>query len=740
MGSTLIKFLMGSGISGSILMLAVILLRFPLKRSAKSATLVLWGLVALRLIIPFSIQTESSIVPNRTDVARGFESAFVINAPAAEESTRQFGQAASDVPYDVGETAQTGETAPQNVRRTEKALTVSDILALIWACGALAIAGHTFVSYLKLRRNVSASIEIEKNVFICDYISTSFAMGIFRPKIYIPSSLNEENIQYVIAHEKEHIRHKDIPIKLIGHTLLTVYWFNPLAWVSYILFCRDIEFACDERTVKNYEKSEKAGYAQTLLDCKLHRGAAMTYPVAFGDTAIKERVKKVLNYKKPAVWITVICLILCAALTAFVLTEAKDDRTGKYVTEGYSAEEIRYEMNSMNPDLNSEQSEESLKENAGKMVSLFSKIAGGDTNEAKAYAALLQEITGHSFYDLDENPSLVFAYAEECAEYADAVASDGKSAIGLRGISYDAAGKRIVIEQYGFDRFDLLNMPQSSKVLTSPDGALLTDGDDGLGKYRVEIMAVCRMNGIISKQFAEKHAENTTYEVPGSDGKIKMRYALIDGKLLNLYFGCDDPMYVEGLPVIGPDTSKIAEFSTNKWSQVTPFAFKVSEYGPEDDGVRGLEYNPKENELIVEQFGLNRFCVRNLREDARVNAPELGKYRIEFVLTKAVINNASVSRGISEKFAAGYESGKVYELPGSDGKIKFSYYTMSGESEVYIYLGSDEPLYAVGTQFDEEKGGEPAMFGNDPTKDQHFALTFDEQHLDYGFNEGVDAE
>ena len=125
MGSTLIKFLMGSGISGSILMLAVILLRFPLKRSAKSATLVLWGLVALRLMIPFSIQTESSIVPNRTDVARGFESAFVINAPAAEESTRQFGQAASDVPYDVGETAQTGETAPQNVRRTEKALTVS---------------------------------------------------------------------------------------------------------------------------------------------------------------------------------------------------------------------------------------------------------------------------------------------------------------------------------------------------------------------------------------------------------------------------------------------------------------------------------------------------------------------------------------------------------------------------------------------------------------------------------------
>ncbi|MBP5208661.1 MAG: leucine-rich repeat protein, partial [Clostridia bacterium] len=209
---------------------------------------------------------------------------------------------------------------------------VVSILSVIWAIGAALMLAYAAFSYLALWYRVRESIK-ENGVYICDNIGSPFVFGIIRPRIYIPSGMDEKNLAYVLAHEKAHIKRLDPVWRLLGFILLSVYWFAPLAWIAYVLFCRDIELACDERVIRTLDPVQRAGYSEALLELTQPHRTISACPVAFGETGVKARIKKVFGYKKPTVFIIAAALILCTVLGACLMTDPKDAEEPEYTKE-----------------------------------------------------------------------------------------------------------------------------------------------------------------------------------------------------------------------------------------------------------------------------------------------------------------------------------------------------------------------------------------------------------------------
>ncbi len=286
--------LLNISITAGWLILAVILLRFLFKKAPKTLNFILWALVALRLIFPFSIESALSLIPSAEPVHESSYSADI---------SLDSGISAVDAP--VNSLINSGYNAVQ----TEKGIDIAEICGIIWAVGLAAMLTYFAVSYLRVKKQTAAKINLRDNIFVCDDVNSPFILGVFRPKIILPSGLSDEQAEYVIRHEKAHLKHRDNLWKPLGYALLAVYWFNPLVWAAYLLLCRDIELACDERVIKNMDKDSVAGYSQALLDCVSNKRTVLACPVAFGEVATKERVKNVLNYKKPAFWIIIIAVI-----------------------------------------------------------------------------------------------------------------------------------------------------------------------------------------------------------------------------------------------------------------------------------------------------------------------------------------------------------------------------------------------------------------------------------------------
>ena len=205
-------------------------------------------------------------------------------------------------------------------------ITLTD-LAWVWLVGMAAVLGWAAVSYLRLRRQVAASIRVGKQVYLCDDISSPFILGIFRPRVYLPSGLEGETLQSVLRHEGAHLRRRDHWWKPLGHLLVAVYWFHPLIWAAYVLLCRDIELACDERVVRDMNRAQRAAYSQALLGCAMPRRRRLVLcPLAFGEVGVRDRVKSVLHYRRPGVWLSAAAVLLCAALAMTFLTEPKPAR------------------------------------------------------------------------------------------------------------------------------------------------------------------------------------------------------------------------------------------------------------------------------------------------------------------------------------------------------------------------------------------------------------------------------
>ncbi len=289
-------------ISASWIVLAVLLLRLLLKKAPKWITVLLWGIVAVRLICPFTIESIMSLMPSVETITK---------APDAPRPHFESGVTIIDNQVNdyLGGHYYEGVTRP-----TGHFVDITTILAIVWLVGIVVLLVYTIISYFRVKNKIGTAVLLRDNIYQSENVVSPFVLGIITPKIYLPFHLNAQDMEHVLSHEQAHIHRKDHLWKPLGFLILTLHWFNPLMWLGYVLLCRDIELACDEKVIKALDIQQKADYSQALLTCSVNRRILATCPLAFGEVGVKTRVRSVLNYRKPSFWMIVV------AITAIIAT------------------------------------------------------------------------------------------------------------------------------------------------------------------------------------------------------------------------------------------------------------------------------------------------------------------------------------------------------------------------------------------------------------------------------------
>ena len=323
--------LLNLSISASWLVLAVLVLRLISKRSPKWMNVLLWGIVALRLVLPFSIESALSLIPSAETV-----SPAVVQFAPAPTITSDVSVIDNAVNPSLSEHFSAVPTASVN-----PLYVWTEIAGWVWLIGLGAMLLYALVSYLRLRRRVSVSLPIRDRIYLCDAISSPFILGVVKPHIYLPSGLDEVQRQNVLAHEQAHLARRDHWWKPLGFALLAVYWFNPVLWLAYTLLCRDIELACDERVIRTMDESAVKTYSTVLLACSMPRKAVITCPLAFGEVGVKERVRNALHYKKPAFWVVAASVAVCVVVAVCFLTNPPTDTDAAGLV-GFRREQVTY--------------------------------------------------------------------------------------------------------------------------------------------------------------------------------------------------------------------------------------------------------------------------------------------------------------------------------------------------------------------------------------------------------------
>ena len=304
--ATIFLELLNISITAGWIVLAVMLLRLCLKKTPKWISCVLWGIVALRLLVPVHITSSLSLIPSAAVIPRDITTAAT---PAIHSGIRAVNSTVNPV------LAAHMDTAGGVLQM------VLHYASIVWIAGMGLMMLYSCLSSSLLRQQVRASLKLEGNVYACDEVASPFVLGVFRPRIYVPSGLTPEQLEYVLAHENAHIKRRDHWWKPLGFLLLSVYWFNPLMWVAYTLLSRDIEQACDEKVIASMSNARKKGYSQALAACSMQRRMILVCPVAFGEVSVKTRIKGILNYKKPAFWVILASVAVCTAVAVCFLTD-----------------------------------------------------------------------------------------------------------------------------------------------------------------------------------------------------------------------------------------------------------------------------------------------------------------------------------------------------------------------------------------------------------------------------------
>ena len=319
-------------ISASWLVLAVLILRFVLKKAPKWINVLLWGIVAIRLICPFSFESTLSLIP----------SAETIPLNIGMDTTPTINSGISAINNAVNPIISQSNTPMAGASVNLLQITIS-IYEYIWIFGMIALALYTAISYWRLRRKVDTAVRYKDNIFQSENVSFPFVLGIIKPRIYLQFKMNWQYLEHVVAHEQAHICRKDHWWKPLGFLLLMIHWFNPLMWLAYVLLCRDIELACDEKVIKELGNEQRGDYTQALVACSVNRRMLAACPLAFGEVSVKERVKSVMNYKKPAFWVIIISVIVCVGVAVCFLTNPKQDSyTLRIVVPAGSQEKFVY--------------------------------------------------------------------------------------------------------------------------------------------------------------------------------------------------------------------------------------------------------------------------------------------------------------------------------------------------------------------------------------------------------------
>ncbi len=301
-------------IAAGFLVLAIILFRLCAKNAPRWISVLLWGIVGLRLLFPFSIESSVSLIPSKNTVPTTItQDRF----PAVDTGFEGIDEVVN--PIISGSMQATPEYSANPMQM------LITVLSWIWLAVMLLMLIYMLISFLHLRLRMRESVQIDERVYLSDRAKTPFILGVFRPRIYLPSDISEVDRCFVVAHERAHLKRGDHIWKPLGFWLLAVYWFNPLLWVAYLLLCKDIELACDERVITELGTEQKAAYSETLLELGIKNRMISACPLAFGEVSVRSRIKAIAKYKKPAIAIVAVSLMICAMLAVCFLTYRKND-------------------------------------------------------------------------------------------------------------------------------------------------------------------------------------------------------------------------------------------------------------------------------------------------------------------------------------------------------------------------------------------------------------------------------
>lgn len=315
--------LFNMSVSAGWLILAVIVLRLFMRKAPRWICCVLWAMVAVRLVCPISLESVFSLVPSAETIS--FEGEIMpeiaSGVPLVDDTLNPMLESTINGPVD---------------RHIRDAITppASPLInwihyaGIVWAAGLAVLLAAAILEYLRVRRTLREAVLWQDNIWFCDQVKSPFILGIFRPEIFLPSDIGQEQMDYVLAHEQAHLKRKDHLWKALGYLLLAVYWFHPLVWVAFILLCRDIEVACDEKVIRNLDMGERKAYSRALLSCSRQRRMVIAYPLAFGEVGVKERVRSVLRYKKPVLWAAGAAIAVCAVVAVCFLTNPERPEDG----------------------------------------------------------------------------------------------------------------------------------------------------------------------------------------------------------------------------------------------------------------------------------------------------------------------------------------------------------------------------------------------------------------------------
>ena len=306
MGTVFLQFL-NMSITASFLIVAVILLRIIFKNMPKWIRCLMWGMVGVRLAVPFSFESVFSVIPN----AQSYDNSSVSSTAYVATDVSAYSQNVSNEVVN----------SPFNLL---------SVISVLWIVGIVIMLGYMLGSYIRVHLLVRESVKVKENIWMCDHINSPFVLGVFNPKIYLISDMNKKEIDYVVAHERAHLKRHDNIWKPLGFVLLCIYWFNPLCWLAYRLFNKDIELACDEKVIKDLGKKSKKAYSNALLSCSAESKLISACPLAFGENNVKQRIKNVLSYKNPKIYVVVSALAVCAVVGVMFMTNplsasAKDE-------------------------------------------------------------------------------------------------------------------------------------------------------------------------------------------------------------------------------------------------------------------------------------------------------------------------------------------------------------------------------------------------------------------------------
>ena len=296
-------------ISAGWLVLAVLACRLALKRAPKWVNVLLWGIVAVRLLLPFSIESAVSLIPSAETISPDI---MMDPTPSVNTGIPALNSAVNPV---ISQSFTPSPAASANPLQIW-----IPVFAVVWLAGVAVLLVYTAVSYWRLRRKVDTAVRFRDNIFQSENVASPFVLGVIKPRIYLPFSLDGRDMENVVAHELAHTKRRDHWWKPLGFLLLTVHWFNPLMWLAYVLLCRDIELACDEKVIRELDNEHRADYTQALLACSVSRRGIAACPLAFGEVGVKERVKSVLNYRRPTLRMVAAAVIVYAMVAVCFLT------------------------------------------------------------------------------------------------------------------------------------------------------------------------------------------------------------------------------------------------------------------------------------------------------------------------------------------------------------------------------------------------------------------------------------